>query len=57
MFSEVAEVATRAISPTSEIETRVILILNFSRPHAITYRLGYLKDGNAAAHSVDSNIF
>ena len=40
MFSEVAEialVATRLGQFQQLLKTRVILILNFTRPHAITY--------------------
>ena len=46
MFSEVAEialVATRLGQFQQLLKTRVILILNFTRPHAITYTNIYEK--------------
>ena len=37
MFSEIAEIALVAARLGQFLKTRVILILNFTRPHAITH--------------------
>ena len=52
MFSEVAEialVAARLRQFQQLLKTRVILILNFTRPHAITYTKSVLKAKTCAS--------
>ena len=57
MFSEVAEIALVAarLGQFQQLpKTRVILILNFTRPHAITYTNNY-NNSNSNSNSDNNN--
>ena len=59
MFSEVAEialVATRLGQFQQLLKTRVILILNFTRPHAITYTNEAATETNKCPSKMDYKV-